>query len=194
MTQHRPEAGIAQTHQPRVLILPGLYGSGEQHWQSQWERQRPGFRRVEQRDWMTPHREDWLSALDQAIRAEDDRVVLVGHSLGSVTIAHWAKHYGRSIAGALLVAPSDTEAASFPPGTTGFAPIPTLRFPFPSTVIASSNDPYMTLARSEQLAQAWGSRLVVLGNKGHVAVDDGFGPWTEGLRFVDELVMGPPQS
>jgi uncharacterized protein len=173
-----------KSSRPRVLVLPGLYGSGPEHWQTQWERRHADFRRVEQQEWNTPDCETWLATLDAAIRSEADRVILVGHSLGSITIAHWAERYGRRIAGALLVAPSDTEAASFPAGTSGFAPIPQLRFPFASTVIASSNDPYMSLERSEALAQAWGSELVALGAHGHISAGDGFGPWPEGERYL----------
>ncbi|HKU44709.1 MAG TPA: alpha/beta hydrolase, partial [Polyangiales bacterium] len=33
-----------------VLIIPGLGGSGPQHWQTRWE-QLHGYRRVEQREW-----------------------------------------------------------------------------------------------------------------------------------------------
>lgn len=172
---------------PRVLILPGLYGSGPDHWQSQWEHQRPDFRRVEQRDWNTPVCEEWLDALDKEIRAESDNVILVGHSLGAVTIAYWALHFGRAIAGALLVAPSDTEAPTFPAGTTGFAPIPSCRFPFPSTVITSTNDHYMSFERTQALANAWGSQLVSLGAKGHISTVDGFGPWTEGLAYLSRF-------
>jgi predicted alpha/beta hydrolase family esterase len=123
------------------LDHPRSLGSGNEHWQSRWEEQHPEFIRVNQRDWNTPVCHDWLSTLDAAIRKENDNVILVGHSLGSVTIVHWASHYRRRIVGALMVAPSDTEAATFPKGTTGFAPIPTIQLPFPSTVIASTEDP-----------------------------------------------------
>jgi|GEM_PF-5832774 len=30
-----------------VLVMPGLQGSGPDHWQSSWERQHSGFQRVE---------------------------------------------------------------------------------------------------------------------------------------------------
>jgi hypothetical protein len=33
-----------------VLILPGLYNSGPEHWQSRWESRHPGFRRIQQDD------------------------------------------------------------------------------------------------------------------------------------------------
>jgi len=169
------------------LILPGLYGSGPEHWQSHWERQHTAFKRVEQADWVTPNCEDWTATLDAAICEENEPVILVGHSLGSVTIAHWFQRYRRTIAGALIVAPSDTEAATFPSGTSGFAPIPLCRLPFPSILIASTIDPYVSFERTRQFATAWGSKLVALGDQGHISTADGFGPWAEGLEYLAEL-------
>jgi uncharacterized protein len=171
----------------RVLTVPGLYGSGPEHWQSQWERHYPGFSRVEQAEWNTPDCLDWISTLDTAVCNENDNVILVGHSLGAVTIAHWSSNYGRKIGGALLVAPSDTEAARFPDGTTGFKPIPTRRLPFSSIVIASTDDPFLSFERAGELAEMWGSELVSIGAKGHINVASGFGPWPEGLQYIAEL-------
>lgn len=170
-----------------VLIIPGLYGSGPEHWQSQWEKTSPEFRRIHQQDWDMPVCEEWLRSLDNTVRQCNDHVVLVGHSLGSVTIAHWAARFERKVVGALLVAPSDTEAATFPQGTTGFAPIPKVAFPFPSIVIGSTDDPYITAERVQELSSAWGSHLIMLGNYGHISTADGFGLWPEGLRYVAEL-------
>jgi uncharacterized protein len=177
----------------KVLIIPGLYGSGNEHWQSRWEEQHPEFIRVNQRDWNTPVCHDWLSTLDAAIRKENDNVILVGHSLGSVTIVHWASHYRRRIVGALMVAPSDTEAATFPKGTTGFAPIPTIQLPFPSTVIASTEDPYISFDRVTRLSGAWGSKLIALGAHGHISTSDGFGPWPAGIQYITELRTHRPK-
>jgi uncharacterized protein len=171
----------------QILIVPGLYGSGPDHWQSQWEKQHPEFSRVEQDDWSTPACHDWVASLDAAIREAEDKVILVGHSLGSVTIAHWACRYGRKIVGALIVAPSDTEATTFPEGTSGFAPVPTCRFPFPSTVIASTEDPYMAVERVTRLSEAWGSNFITIGPHGHISTADGFGPWPEGLQYITEM-------
>ncbi|MHB8571229.1 MAG: alpha/beta hydrolase, partial [Metallibacterium sp.] len=39
-----------------VLILPGLWNSGPQHWQTQWEARHAEWKRVLQRDWATPDR------------------------------------------------------------------------------------------------------------------------------------------
>jgi predicted alpha/beta hydrolase family esterase len=173
----------------RVLILPGLFNSGETHWQSHWERQFPNFHRVEQQDWETPVAADWVERLNQEIEAFDGDLVLVGHSLAVTLITRWAQQYpeSRKVRGALLVAPSDTEAPSYPSGTTGFTPMSTQRLPFPSIMVASTDDPYVTPERAEFFSQAWGSELAWLENAGHINGQTGYGPWPEGLELLHKL-------
>jgi hypothetical protein len=91
------------------------------------------------------------------------------------------------IRGALLVAPSDPEAASFPSGPTGFAPMPLVRLPFPSVVVASSNDPFVTVVRAQTFARAWGSEFVMIRNAGHINTASGLGDWPEGLALLHKL-------
>ena len=107
--------------------------------------------------------------LDAAIAACQGMPILVAHSLGCMLVAQWAQS-GSSlkVAGAFLVAPSDTEAPSYPIGTNGFAPIPMAPLPFPSLVITSSDDPYVSLERAHAFAAAWGSRVVEIGAAGHI--------------------------
>lgn len=163
----------------RVFIVPGLGSSGPDHWQTHLERQHPDYVRVQQREWDAPDCSEWVATLEQALAGEDpSRVVLVAHSLGCATVAHWAARHGHAIRGALLVAPADvdtTRFAGFP--TTGFAPMPLLRLPFASTVVASSTDEWVTPTRARQFAAAWGSQLVEAGPAGHLNVASGHGPW-----------------
>jgi uncharacterized protein len=170
-----------------VLILPGLYDSGPEHWQSLWAAAHPDFRRVKQDDWERPRCADWVARLDEAIRATPD-AILVAHSSSCALVAHWAA--GRptgQVRGALLVAPSDPEAPSYPVGPTGFAPMPRQALGFPTVVVASRNDPYVTLERARQFAEAWGSRLVDIGDAGHINSASGFGEWPQGLALLQEL-------
>ena len=170
----------------RVFILPGFGNSGPRHWQTYFERLHPEFIRIEQRDWDAPDRTEWVGAVTRALAGEDPaRVVLVAHSLGCVTVAHWAAQHGQAIRGALLVAPSDVETAryaTFP--TTDFAPMPLQRLPFASTVVASSNDEWVSAARARQFATAWGSELVCLGPAGHINADSGHGEWPGGVALL----------
>ena len=172
---------------PRCFIVPGLGNSGPDHWQTHFERSNPEFTRIQQREWDAPDRRDWVAALDQALAGEDlSRVVLIAHSLGCATIAHWAAAHGGAIRGALLVAPSDVETAYYAAlPTTGFAPMPLLRLPFPSTVVFSQNDEWASPARARQFAAAWGSAVVDLCAAGHINVASGFGPWPAGLALLD---------
>ncbi|MGB9474651.1 MAG: alpha/beta hydrolase [Candidatus Udaeobacter sp.] len=172
----------------RTLILPGLHNSDPGHWQSQWESRDETLFRVIQDDWETPHCADWIARLDQELALGESDTVLVAHSAGCALVAHWAVgESSRRVRGALLVAPSDPEAPSFPPGPTGFAPIPMLRFRFPSIVVASSNDPYVTLTRAQTFAMAWGSEFVTIGEAGHINSASGLGDWAQGLVLLNIL-------
>lgn len=176
----------------RVLLLPGLYDSGPEHWQSCWERTNQEFVRVRQRDWESPDRREWVGTLDRAVTETGPDLVLVGHSTACALVAFWARDRARPIRGALLVGPSDTEAPSYPPGPTGWAPMPLSRLPFPSIVVASEDDEYVTLERARQFAGAWGSRLVNIGPAGHINSASGLGDWPQGRALLDELLLGQP--
>lgn len=172
----------------RTLILPGLHDSEPEHWQSQWQARDETLLRVVQDDWETPHCADWVAKLDQTLALTGPDTVLAAHSAGCVLVAHWAVgEFSRRIRGALLVAPSDPEAPSFPAGATGFAPVPLLRLPFPSIVVASSNDPFVTVARAQTFASAWGSKLFMIGQGGHINTASNMGDWPQGLAFLRQL-------
>ena len=91
-------------------------------------------------------------------------------------MAFWAAETSRSVRGALLVAPSDTEASSYPVGLSGWDPMPLAALPFPSIVVASSDDPFVTLERAAAFAEAWGSRFVLIGAAGHINSASSLGP------------------
>jgi serine hydrolase len=172
-----------------VLMIPGFTGAGPGHWQSIWERAHPEYQRVQQRDWDHPEPTEWVATLDRVVRTTSGRVVLVGHSLGCMVIAKWAAgRQASELVGAMLVAPSDVEAAAAPSEVRGFAPIPLERLPFRSLVVSSSNDPLVSSERAAQFAQAWGSRLISIGAAGHIHTAAGYGPWPEGHALLREML------
>jgi predicted alpha/beta hydrolase family esterase len=87
--------------------------------------------------------------LEGAVELQPD-AILVAHSLGCVLAAHLAARYpDLQIKAALLVAPADVDSARHtPPHIRGFAPIPRQPLPFCSIVVASTNDPYITIGRA----------------------------------------------
>jgi len=126
--------------------------------------------------------------LETAVAAAGDDVVLIAHSAGCALVAFWAAATSLRVRGALLVAPSDTEAPSYPIGPTGWRPLPLVPLPFPSIVVASSNDEFATLDRARLFADSWGSRLVDLGAAGHINAESGLGCWPRGRELLAELL------
>jgi len=172
-----------------VLIVPGLGGSGEQHWQTHLERSLPAAARVHQSDWERPDLSQWLERLAQAVKARPD-ALLVAHSLACPLVAHLAaRQPDLPVTAALLVAPADVDSARHTPShTRGFAPIPRSPLPFRSIVVASTNDPFIALERARDLAAAWGSEFVDVGPCGHINVASGFGLWPAGESIVAAMM------
>jgi predicted alpha/beta hydrolase family esterase len=171
-----------------VLTLAGLWNSGPQHWQTCWEHKHPHWKRVPHRDWNNPVCHEWVVELDAAIGASEGPPLLVAHSLACVLVAQWARSGSNlHIAGAFLVAPSDVDAPSYPVDANGFGPMPLDTLPFPSIVVASSNDDYVSLERARQFAQAWGSKFVEIGPAGHINGDSGFGAWPQGEQMLADF-------
>lgn len=172
----------------QILFVPPWENAGAEHWMSYWERKYQRIRRVEQRDWMNPNRAEWIAALDRCVGEQTKPVVLVAHSLGTITAAHWANESGREIKGAFLVAPPDVESPDAPAEIKDFAPVPRNAFDFPSAVVASSTDVYCSINRAADFARAWNSRFVEIGDAGHINSKSGHGEWTEGEKLLSEFI------
>jgi hypothetical protein len=172
----------------QILFVPPWENAGAEHWMSHWEKKHPKIRRVEQRDWMNPNRDEWIATLDRQVGAQEKPVVLVAHSLGTMTVAHWASEFKRRVRGAFLVAPPDVESPDAPAEIKDFAPIPLAAFDFPSTVVASRTDVYCPLKRAAAFARAWNSRFVDIGDAGHINTKSGHGEWAEGEKLLAEFI------
>jgi predicted alpha/beta hydrolase family esterase len=173
-----------------ILIIPGLGGSGPEHWQSLWQSRLPNATRVEQADWDRPDRAGWIAALDAAIAAAKQPPLLVAHSLSCALVACWAATHRRPIHGALLVGPADVDSDTHtPPEAHVFGPMPMARLPFPTIVAASRDDPYVDYARAETFAKAWGAELYDAGNAGHINSSAGYGEWPAGEKLLARLAQ-----
>lgn len=171
-----------------VLVVPGIGNSGTKHWQSLWQQARPEWHRLQADDWDRVVCNDWVSAIERDVARLGNDTVLVAHSLGCLAVAHWAARHARRIRGALLVAVPDTTGPAFPAdAVSGFSPVPMARLPFASTIVASSDDAYGSIAHARACADAWGSKLVEIGARGHVNADSGLGDWPEGYRLLQEI-------
>lgn len=179
------------TQQIHYLIVPGWNGSPAQHWQSHWQRSLPNSSRVEQDNWHLPQKSDWVQRLQESIASLPGQVVLIAHSLGCVTVAHWAAQADAAslakVSAALLVAPADVEREGCPQPLCNFAPVPTQALPFPSMLIGSSNDHAASAQRALEFAHNWGSSTRILPNAGHINIDSGHQRWEQGFAWLYQL-------
>lgn len=167
-----------------ILIVPGLGGSDEHHWQTHLERSLPNTRRVHQDDWDRPTRAGWIARLADAVAAAPG-AVLVAHSLGCALVAHLAlDRPDLRVGAALLVAPADVDDGAGSGRLAAFAPMPRRRLAFPSVVIASRNDPFMRFDRARGLARNWGADFRDAGASGHINVAAGYGRWPAAESLV----------
>ena len=183
---------------PTVLIVPGLRDQVEEHWQTLLATRLPHVRSVapmgrRQLDCATR-----IDAIEEAADAIEGPMIVVAHSGGVIMVVHWALRTRRhQILGALLATPPDFEQpmpAGFPTiadlSDGGWLPVPRIPLAFPSIVAASRNDPLADYDRVATLADCWRSRLVDLGEVGHLNPASGFGEWPDAVSFIDELAAG----
>lgn len=171
-----------------TLVLPGLNGSGDRHWQSFWLDDNLDAKVVEQDNWTCPDLASWHRKLEAELENHEG-VWLVAHSLGCILTANLASSpLARRVRGALLVAPCDlAHVESLHPCVVNFGTMPVQRLPFPSTVVASRNDPYMEFETTRRYASLWGSDLIDVGAQGHINTQSGHGRWPLGYKILERL-------
>ncbi len=169
-----------------TLIVPGLHGSGPDHWQSWFERRIPNCVRVVQSDWASPNLPQWSARLLRELNRASGRVWIVAHSFGCLAAVQTAADYSERIAGLMLVAPADPSRFDVQDD------IAERTLEVPSILVASTNDRWMSFDRAAAWAEAWGSELLSLGTAGHVNVEAGYGAWPRGLDIYWSLRHAAP--
>jgi predicted alpha/beta hydrolase family esterase len=177
-----------------VLIVPGLRDHVPGHWQTLLASRLARVRSV------TPIGRDNLNcfarvdAIEQAVAGIDGPIILVAHSGGVIAVTHWARLTKREVLGALLATPADLDQP-LPEGYPsmgaleggGWLPVPRNKLPFRSIVAASRNDPLASYDRVAAFARSWGSKLVDLGEVGHLNPASGFGEWPRAETLINEI-------
>lgn len=179
-----------------VVIVPGLRGHVDDHWQTILATRIAGTRTVPPSSDSSLSLDERLAALDETLATVSGRIILVAHSAGVLTTVHWAQRHPDTerIAGALLATPPNFDTplpAGYPSPDTlaelGWTPTPRGPLPFSSVVAASLNDPLAEYADVTRLADSWGSRLVNLGEVGHLNPASGYGEWPAAIELIEEL-------
>ncbi|WP_052494550.1 RBBP9/YdeN family alpha/beta hydrolase [Cupriavidus basilensis] len=189
---------MQRTELPPIVIVPGLRDHVADHWQTLLaDKLRAHGRQVSVVPPLEHDRLDCavqVAALERTLASLREPALLVAHSAGVLTTVHWARRCARAVHGALLAAPPDFDhplPAGYPDEDTlrlnGWTPAPRAALRFPSIVAASRNDPLARFEEVAALASAWGSRLVDLGNVGHLNPAAGYGEWSRAEPLIQEL-------
>lgn len=174
------------------VIVPGINGSGEDHWQSIWQGEwGPAASRIAPSSWDEPDVDDWCEALDRAVAgAGSADVVLVAHSLGCITATEWAARTRPAVRGVFLVAPPDTAEPGFPAEASTFTTLTPVPLEVPGLLVTSENDPYCTTDAADRLAKAWRVDHVSAGSAGHINSAGGLGRWEFGRALFTAFAAG----
>jgi hypothetical protein len=177
-----------------VLIVPGLRDHVSQHWQTLLALRLPRVRTVVPMGRSNLDCRERVMAIEQAAASIDGPITVVAHSGGVIASLHWARQTQRKLRGALLATPADFDVP-MPEGypsmaaldAGGWLPVPRDALPFRSIVAASRNDPLARYERVAEFARSWGSKLVDLGEVGHLNPTSGYGDWPQADSLIREL-------
>ncbi|HKX69310.1 MAG TPA: alpha/beta hydrolase [Intrasporangium sp.] len=167
-----------------TVIVPGLRGPVEDHWQTRLAAKLPNSVVVPS---FTRDKRDLagrVADLHQVISDANTPVTIVAHSAGVLITVHWAVRHDLPVHGALLATPPDLARPLGPQypslaelQDSGWLPIPLAPLSFPSIVAASTNDELGDFERVRAMAHAWGSHLIDIGPVGHLNPLSGYGEW-----------------
>ena len=173
-----------------VVIVPGLGNSGQNHWQTRWQRRLPNADRIRLAQWEHPDLQQWVDATIATVRRQRTSYI-VAHSFGCLATVQALDTIRDQVRGVLLVAPADPEKF-------GIASL--LRhsaIPVPGLVVGSLSDPWLSWSKAQQWAQRWELPIYCAGSAGHINVESGHGDWPEGwgllhrLRQADKVLVPP---
>jgi len=180
---------------PVCITVPGLNGSGPDHWQSWAEKEIPDCRRVTGIDFDKPVIAAWADAIRKNIRDEAGSVILIAHSFGCLASIVAIADNETKVAGVILVAPASPQRFSATGLILGdtlsqntlLGCLPANPLGVPGVVIASTDDPWMKITHAQYWADAWGLRFTWLRNAGHINAESGFGRWSSLTRLIQNL-------
>lgn len=180
----------------KILTVPGFHGSDENHWQTWLEHQFPDSERLTGVNWESPRIYPWAEALEKQLDTMPGQAILVAHSFGCLVSALIASWRPEKVAGVILVAPAAPQRFSlYGPIKESQKNLQTIAGTLPDqhlnmlgVLVASKNDPWMSVVQADQLSRDWGLAFYNAGNAGHINSESGYGAWPLIKDFVSAML------
>ena len=177
-----------------TVIVPGVGGSEEAHWQSWLQNHVQDASRVIQQDWNKPILNEWVAKFFEHIKNHKKPVQIVAHSFGCLTtiaalnqypiLKHW-------IDSIILVAPANParfNATGFGNDKDNFIELfQQFHISIPTLMIISENDPWLSYQDAVDYAKQWNVPYINQGRAGHINVASGFGAWPEIFDYMHDV-------
>ena len=177
-----------------TVIVPGVGGSDENHWQSWLENSIECSSRVVQKDWNKPILNEWVSQLFNHIQTIKKPIQIVAHSFGCLTTIaainqyRILKHWIDSI---ILVAPANPirfNSNGFGTDQDNFVELfQNFHINIPTLMVISENDPWLKFDDAVSYAKLWNVPYVNQGLAGHINVASGFGAWPDIFGYMHSV-------
>jgi uncharacterized protein len=194
-------AALKSCPDPGVLIVPGYRGSDESHWQSWLQDRLNNAQRLSDVDWESPILSVWAGKIRQQLQESDSPQWIVAHSFGCLAASIAVSDIPWKVAGLVFVAPADPsrfnllgcrkvdQPAVRSAEEQGVWPVlPRQSLAVSGVLIASENDPWLSLDCARQLAGEWDLGLINIGHAGHINTESGYGAWPFLTELLDKLV------
>lgn len=177
-----------------TVIVPGVGGSDEHHWQSWLQNSLQDASRVMQEDWQKPILNQWVNNFYNHIKTLKQPVQVVAHSFGCLTtiaalnqypiLKHW-------IDSIILVAPANPlrfNSAGFGTDTDNYVALfKQFTINVPTLMVISENDPWLSYQDALLYAKHWDVPYVNEGMAGHINVASGYGNWPQIFEHMQNV-------
>jgi predicted alpha/beta hydrolase family esterase len=172
----------------KIFTIPGLYGSGKQHWQTRWE-DLYGYTRINQNEWNDPLYDQWHENLFKVLRTNgSESVVLIAHSLGCHLVAKSYPIIKKWTRGIFFVAPPNLDSEALRKDLSSFKSAKSEGFECVAWLIYSEDDPFASVPYSKSMGDTLRMKTFTVGKRGHINSDSNIGNWDEGSLLFNQML------
>ncbi|NOW04677.1 RBBP9/YdeN family alpha/beta hydrolase [Clostridium beijerinckii] len=142
-----------------------------------------------------PHLEPWLNHLHKCIMDIDENTILIGHSLGCITVLHYILEKNVRIKGAILVSgfinknPMDEQTEGLQEFVDSPLDVARIKSLIPKRIaITAIDDDIVPTEATQKLAKELDANLIILESGKHFIARDGYTKFPVLLNEIKKLI------